>query len=99
MLYKLLLLLILINSPFATLFSVVLFDSLILFYTILFNRCTGPLGERVVLGHHKKLGMLLWPKFKLVQMFTQVGRVYINESTCREVADLPHLKDVNLSLR
>lgn len=31
---------------------------------ILKHRCMGLLAERIVLGHHEKLAVLLWPKFK-----------------------------------
>ncbi|XP_058623352.1 E3 SUMO-protein ligase ZBED1-like [Onychostoma macrolepis] len=56
---------------------------------IMKHRCMGLISERIVLGHHEKLGVLLWPKFKQLRMFTPEEREEIYESTCRELASLP----------
>ncbi|XP_050992283.1 uncharacterized protein LOC127181551 [Labeo rohita] len=56
---------------------------------IMKHRCMGLISERIVLGHHEKLGVLLWPKFKQLWMFTPEEKKEIYESACRELASLP----------
>lgn len=49
----------------------------------------GLLAERIVLGHHEKLAVLLWPKFKQLRMFTAKEREEIYESARGELASFP----------
>ncbi len=56
---------------------------------VLFNRCMGLISEWIVLGHHEKLGVMLWTKFKQLWLFTPEEREEIYESTRREFASLP----------
>jgi len=49
----------------------------------------GLLAERIVLGHHEKLAVLLWPKFKQLRMFTTEEREEIYESARGELASFP----------
>jgi len=46
-------------------------------------------SERVVLGHHETLGVLLWPRFKQLRMFTLEERDDIYEKARREMATFP----------
>lgn len=48
---------------------------------------------RLVLDHHAKLGVLLWPKFKQLCMFTIVERDKIYQSARSELKSIPRPKE------